>query len=109
MNVGVVGSKEFRHRGLVESPVYELTPDDTVVTGVAPGVDEAAREAARRAACDLNVIEPGEGQSQGEHHQEKLDASDRVVIFWNGESEGTRDLIERALDMGLEAEITVMP
>lgn len=109
MNVGVVGSKEYPDLNAVRRLAYSLSRDETLVTGVAPGVDQAAREAARRGSCGVHVIEPYDGQPVTDHHQEKLDACDRVVIFYNGESEGTRDLIERTLEMGLPAEIHVEP
>lgn len=108
MNVGIVGSKEYPDLNAVRRAAYGLSRDETLVTGVAPGVDQAAREAARRGPCDVRVIAPN-GDGQGAHHQEKLDACDRVVIFWNGESEGTRDLIERTFKMDLPAEIHVEP
>lgn len=108
MKIAVVGSKEFSDLPKVSSRVLELSRDDTVVTGEAPGVDEKARQTARISACGLKVIEQN-GKPQGEHHQEKLEACDRAVIFWNGESEGTRDLINRALEMELPTEVHVEP
>lgn len=115
MKVAIVGCRDWDNAMEVCHAVYDLVkelrssdPSTIVVTGYDPekktprGVDKWAYEGARWS--DVPVIcfpadwdgplRKGAGFAR---NQQIVDASDRVVAFWDGKSHGTKDTIDRTL------------
>ena len=102
MIVGVVGSREgFSY----ESIKYELDtykPTITkIVTGGASGVDSFVDYYCDRTGIELEVIRPLNYEKYGKlgylyRNVEIITKSDMIIAFWNGESKGTKFVIEYA-------------
>ena len=101
MKVAIVGSRDYPDLNKVQYYVESLPWDTTVISGGARGVDTTAENAA--VALRLGVeVHPADwdrlGKSAGYIRNEKMvDAADRVVAFWDGESKGTKHSIDLAL------------
>src|SRR3981081_1107983 len=83
-----------------------------VVTGGASGVDAAAGQAARDRALGLIKLPPRFEEStdpgaSARRNQELVDSVDVIVAFGDGQSEGTRGTVERALQSGREVHVFV--
>lgn len=114
MKVGIVGSRGFADLEAVAEYVRSLPPGTTVVSGGARGVDSVAEKEAERAGLPTEVYRvDAEGVSsraefsRRAHARNQLivDASDRLVAFWDGYSRGTLDSIRRAHAAGKPVEV----
>lgn len=87
-----------------------------VITGGADGVDEIGEEWAEEYDCEYNDyfhIEPDEwdiqGRSAGPKRNKRMaeyaKPDGMLVAIWDGKSKGTRDMIDRALDKGLDVHV----
>lgn len=102
--VAIVGSREFPSMDKVRQYIWRLAArrdEVEIVSGGARGVDDEAHRMA-----DLQRIKytefPADWETHGKsagfiRNQQIVEYADRVVAFWDGESRGTRDTIERAL------------
>lgn len=80
-----------------------------VLSGCADGVDTHAIEWANSLYIDVDRY-PAEWDTHGKRagfirNQEMAEAADTLVAIWDGDSAGTRDMITRALDEGLETHV----
>jgi hypothetical protein len=112
MKVAIVGSRHFPEMTRVRSFVQSLPAGATVVTGGASGVDAAAGEAARERNLGLIKLPPSFEESTdpaapAQRNQRLIDAADVLVAFWDGNSAGTRQTIDRALQSGREVHVFV--
>ena len=109
MKVAIVGSREYGNLNQVKLYVADLPPGTTVVSGGATGVDKAAETAAK--ACGLEVeIYPAEWDKYGKkagfvRNRLIVEAADRVVTFWDGQSRGTANTMGLAIQMGKKLEV----
>jgi hypothetical protein len=89
----------------VANYVLALPPGTIVVSGAAPGVDSWALCVAEE-VCGLEIDpHPADwkryGRSAGFHRNPDIvKASDRVVVFWDGVSDGTRNTMKLAGNAG---------
>ena len=97
MKLLIVGSrciKEFDLSGYV--------PEDTdlIISGGANGADKLGERYARERGLKVEVhaaLWEQFGKSAGViRNQEMADISDAVIAFWDGESRGTKNMIENA-------------
>lgn len=111
MRVGIVGNRNAPAAVLraVFYFVAWLPRGTVVVTGDAYGVDFAAYRAAglyrfrrRRHKADWNELL---GHAGRERNQRVVDDVERLVAFWNGYSDGTRDAVRRAREAGKPVEV----
>lgn len=82
-----------------------------IVTGGAEGIDQAGKEWAKRYQCQYTEFKPEwdkhPGKSAGAvRNAEMAKYADKLVAIWDGESNGTRIMIEKALDEGLDIYVT---
>jgi hypothetical protein len=97
--IAIVGSRDFPNLELVRNFVEGLDDGTVIVTGGARGVDQVAEDAALSCAFTVQVIKPdwqryGRGAGMIRNTQiEKV--SDEVVAFWDGQSRGTEDTINK--------------
>lgn len=104
--VAVVGSRTFGEEILVRDWLSSfLQPGDTVVSGGANGPDSWAEAYAQEHGFDAKVYH-AEWKKWGRAAGIKRNASivadaDVLLAFWDGESRGTADSIERARKKGI--------
>lgn len=97
MKVAILGSRDFPDLAGVGRYVRTLPPDTVVYTGGARGVDTFAEHVAR--SCGLSVVVRlaewhRYGNSAGVIRTDAmLREVDRVIVFWDGVSPGTRHAI----------------
>ncbi len=103
MKLGVVGSRKkvsLEHVFLILDDFKRKRDIDLIISGGATGVDCFAAEWARRNNIKLFVYFPDwetHGNSAGAMRNQKIvDASDELLIFWNGESKGTKITMQMA-------------
>lgn len=88
--------------------VKSLTPLDIdlcLVSGGAQGPDTIAENWAKEQGFTTDIKEPDWNDWSGEHpakarNTDIAQASDVVVAVWDGQSNGTRDTIDKTLDRG---------
>lgn len=109
-NVLVCGSRDWDDYDAVYGKLCELDPESwEILEGGARGADTAAVVAAQ--ALDLHVRtfapDPAVPSPQRYHdrNDEMLALADRVIAFWDGKSRGTKSVIAKATDRGLEVEV----
>lgn len=100
MNIAVIGSRDFPQLDSVAAYVRGLPSGTVVISGGARGVDRVAASAARAAGHTVREFLPDwdrHGKSAGfKRNAQIVEASDRLVAFWDGKSRGTADTIEKA-------------
>lgn len=111
----VSGSREitdynFVHDAIVESPFPNLRME--IVHGGADGVDSCASQYAEEAeGCTETIFEAKwreHGKSAGPiRNSEMAEYGDALVAIWDGESNGTRNMIENALDASIPVYVAV--
>jgi predicted Rossmann fold nucleotide-binding protein DprA/Smf involved in DNA uptake len=110
VKVAIVGSRHFPEMGRVRDFVAALPTGTTILTGGASGVDAAAGDAAREQNLGLIKLTPRleestDANAAADRNQRLIDAADLLVAFWDGQSSGTRQTVERALASGREVHV----
>ena len=100
MKVAVIGSRSLTVQNLGEYLPQGVTE---IVSGGAKGIDTCAREYAQRNGLKLTEFFP-DYQKYGrtaplKRNLQIIAYADIVVVFWDGESHGTRFVIERCRKM----------
>ncbi|MCD8312397.1 MAG: DUF2493 domain-containing protein [Firmicutes bacterium] len=109
MKIAVIGS-----RGLTIENIGEYLPPDTdeIISGGARGVDASAREYALARGLKLTEYLPEYeryGRAAPLRRNEKIaDAADAVIAFWDGESRGTRFVIDYCKKHGIPVNVHVI-
>ena len=120
MRVIVTGSREVGAdpnvaRRIIEDRLYRLAVEAspknvTIVHGAARGVDRIACQEAEKAGL-LVEAHPANWETHGKaagfirnEHMAELGA-DLCIAFWDGRSNGTRDMITRAEGYGIPVEV----
>lgn len=100
MKLAVIGSRGFDDYQLVCDILSKYKNITTIVSGGARGADSLAARYAHEHGIDLiEYIPEWEklGRKAGHiRNQYIIDASDRVVAFWDMKSTGTKDSIKKA-------------
>jgi len=101
MKLALVGSRGFLDLTLVEKYVAALPKDLELVSGGADGVDTKVEQAAAKRGMKVQVIVPNyDKHGHGApfvRNQRIVDESEAVVVFWDGKSRGTSDVMMRAM------------
>lgn len=112
MKIIVAGSRSFTDYSLLErkldillSRKVERGEPIEIISGGARGADALGERYPRERGYECTVI-PADwqkyGRSAGYRRNEQMAAmADAVVCFWDGQSPGTRHMIEIARNMGL--------
>lgn len=107
MKIAIVGS-----RSVTISDIGKyLSGCDEIVSGGAKGVDSCAAEYAKKNGLKLTEFLP-QYELYGRaapiiRNKQIVDYADKLVIFWDGESKGTRSVIEYAKKTGKEYNVFV--
>lgn len=107
MRLAIVGSRTFNDYDLLVNWVrpfkHYTSTSITIISGGASGADALAKKYAEHPLCfNTEYIEfPAEWNKYGKsagfiRNQQIIDNCDMVLAFWNGESRGTADTIEKA-------------
>ena len=109
MKVGVIGS-----RGLTVDNLEQYLPENTteIVSGGAKGIDTCAREYAL--SHDIKLIEflpeysrYGRGAPLKRNLQIII-YSDLVIAFWDGQSKGTKNVIENCKKLNVKVDVHII-
>lgn len=109
MKVAVVGSRE-----LYINDLERYLPEETeeIVTGGARGVDRSAEVCAGNNGLKLTVIRPDYDQygrsAPIRRNIQIVDYADMVIAFWDGQSRGTKFVIDYCEKTGKELEVHYM-
>ena len=109
----VCGSRTWTdYEAILEELAFSAEWGDTIMSGVAPGADAMAIQAAKEIGGMKYVEFPADWKKHGRaagpiRNQQMLDEGkpDMVIAFWDGESRGTLDMIGRAVRAGYEVRI----
>ena len=101
MKVAVIGSRSLAVQNLEEYLPQGVTE---IVSGGAKGIDTCAKEYACREGLKLTEFLPdyqryGRGAPL-QRNLEIIDYADEVIAFWDGQSRGTRFVIEECRKQG---------
>jgi hypothetical protein len=113
VQIAVVGSRSFNTYNILEEKLDTLLKekkiDDkriVIVSGGANGADTLAEFYAQNKGYDKLIFEADwekYGKSAGFRRNETIvENADIVVAFWDGQSRGTKDTIDKARDKGIE-------
>ena len=109
MKIAIVGSRNYPDLDKVREFVRKLSPDDTIVSGGADGVDETAEDEARKLGLEVISISPEwnkYGKTAGLIRNDLIVATaDCVVAFWDGVSRGTKYTIDKAREKNVITQI----
>ena len=101
--VAIVGSRSFNDYPLLKECINEMHQEKSIteiISGGARGADALAERYAKEHGIPLTVYVPDwKHQGRGAGIQRNADivaACDEVVAFWDGQSPGTRNTINRA-------------
>jgi len=100
MKVAIVGSRNYPNLERVRKYVRKLSPNDTIVSGGAKGVDQTAEDEARKQGLKVISVTPEWdkwGKRAGLVRNDMIvGMADCVVAFWDGVSRGTKYTIDLA-------------
>jgi len=106
MKIAVVGSRDFVDYELLKSVLNAQKNGDitAIITGGARGADTLGGRYALEKDIPLIVLKPDWkrlGRSAGfQRNSDIIIAADYVFAFWDGQSHGTRDSIDKAKKLG---------
>ena len=101
MKIAIVGSRSLTNIVLGE---YLSKDVEEIVSGGAVGVDFCAAEYAKDKGIKLTEFLP-QYERYGRaapiiRNKQIVDYADKIIVFWNGSSKGTRSVIEYAKKTG---------
>lgn len=106
MKIAILGSRTVK-----EIKINNVLPADTteIVSGGARGVDSCAAALAREMDIKLTVFLP-EYERYGRaapivRNKQIVDYADRVIVIWDGESHGSKFVIDYCKKVGKECQI----
>ncbi len=110
MRVLVAGSRSFHKQwwaeNAIRSVLFELKKehgqDLLIISGGASGPDKVAEEWAKQESVEYRIYSPEweklgrkAGPIRNQHMADCLKAGDKVVLFWDGKSSGSADMLKR--------------
>lgn len=105
MKIAIVGS-----RNIVTIDIGKyVSNDDEIVSGGAVGVDRCAAEYAQKNGLKLTEFLP-QYDRYGRaapivRNKQIVDYADKIIVFWNGTSKGSRSVINYAEKVGKTYEV----
>ena len=111
----IAGSRDFTDYALLRSFTDETlagVEDIEIVSGGARGADALGEQYARERGLSLKVF-PAEWKKWGRaagpiRNAQMADYADALIAFWDGKSAGTRDMIRKAEEKGLQVKVRIV-
>jgi len=106
----IAGGRDFDDYFMVELAMSKVAAvGDEVVSGNALGADRLGEEYAAKEGHEVKIFMPnwnkyGKKAGMMRNHDMAVYA-DVLIAFWDGESNGTRNMIQQALSNGLELHV----
>lgn len=101
MTIAVVGSRDYPDLDMVDRFINRLPLTIILMSGGAKGVDKRVEQAAARRGMKVIVYIPNwdkHGKGAGMIRNTRVvEESDAVVVFWDGRSKGSQDVIAKAI------------
>lgn len=114
MKLAIVGSRDFSDYNFLKQNVLELMESHSfkfthIVSGGAKGADTLANRYADEKNIEMIVFKP-DWKKYGKRagfirNTDIIETSDVIVAFWDGKSTGTKDSIEKALNLNKQVTI----
>lgn len=109
-NIAIVGSRTITDKDFVFKHLSEMVPVDSIVTsGGAKGVDSLGEEFCKLHNIKFVKHEPDwekDGNGAGfKRNWTIIKESDLIIAFWDGESKGTLDTIQKGVKSGKQVVI----
>tara|TARA_B100001778_G_scaffold334668_1_gene347044 strand:- start:3310 stop:3681 length:372 start_codon:yes stop_codon:yes gene_type:complete len=107
MRVILAGGRDFSdYDGMVQGIADSGFEISQVVSGGARGADALGEKYAKKNGIELNIF-PADWEQFGKaaghiRNAEMADNADALIAFWDGESRGTKNMIETAKTKGLK-------
>ena len=107
MRVVIAGGRKFDNYELLREicdGVIPVTPE--IVSGGARGTDKLGERYAKEKGFDLKLF-PAEWDKHGKgaghiRNRQMAEYGDMLIAFWDGESKGTKNMIETSMKLGLK-------
>ena len=103
----VAGGRDFKNFSsageILRSVLSKRTPNEVcIVSGGARGADSFGEMFAKSTGCDLEVF-PADWSTYGKRagmirNEEMIKFADATILFWDGESRGTANMMSLTLD-----------
>ncbi len=109
MKIAIVGTRNFSRLDLIKTQLSIIytkfgTDNITIVSGGCRGVDKEAEEIAKTFGFKTEIYNADwdkHGKTAGPiRNSEIVEHSDIFIVFWDGQSRGTRDTINKVIDAG---------
>jgi hypothetical protein len=115
-NLGIVGSRSFCNYSYGRDRILKIIESNSIfpekiVSGGALGSDQIAEKFAKEFNLDSKIILPDWSNGRGaglNRNTEIIKESDFIIAFWDGESRGTLDSINKAKKMGKKIHIEMI-
>jgi hypothetical protein len=112
MKVIIAGGRDFSDFPLLYSKCEEILANSTnveIVSGTAKGADKLGEHYAKLKGFIVKQF-PAEWDKYGKsagyiRNKDMADYADILISFWDGESKGTKHMIDLAMERGLEVNI----
>lgn len=111
-NIVVTGSRSWRNGEKVDDALdlcLAFNRRMRLIQGGAAGADRLAYEWAQDRGVDCETFAPDYSRPSPQRYHERndrmLDKADQVIAFWDGESRGTKSVIDKARDRGLRVQV----
>ena len=115
-NLGIVGSRSFCNYSYGRDKILKIIESDSIfpkkiVSGGALGSDLIAEKFANEFNLDSKIILPDWSKGRGaglNRNTEIIKESDFIIAFWDGQSRGTLDSINKAKKMGKKIHVEMI-
>ena len=104
MKIAVVGSHNYKHLHKVRHYIATIPHGTTVISGNVSGLCQFVQTESKRKGISVLMFNP-----QWQRYKKRaiiryltdiVESSDRIVVFWDGKSEGSKNLISMARKKG---------
>ena len=118
----VAGTRSFDNYKLLRFKVnqrfleygcWSVDWEPEIVSGGAPGADKLAERYAAESKITLKVFSADwekYGRSAGPRRNRQMaEYADAVIVFWDGKSRGTQNMIQQMRELGKPVEVVIYP